>query len=349
MSQLYTYVGIIDTDLIFQLDPFSVMHPFVQSSLELHLVSENPAEKNGDFAAERLRRKSCRLTDEQTFGTPFPPGAQLVGCASRLPRNRTAAVQSFWSAFASSYVCNIGTLFGTTRGVLRYLEAYIPAMLSWGKGCWDQAIANVLFWTGGVPGVRMVVWGYFDGLVKTLDIGAIRDRQGRFLNEHGAPYAVVHQFKSKRNPKTMRELGKMFPPSGRALEAILFKEARRVKHFDTLHALRVQHGIAVSKDGTTGGNNRGAVRRAWLPPSSRMSPLRLPNTEDKNVPLPTLLPGSGPSLLVCSPSDDQYRICATLSHAGEASAGTGVNCSSAHRPWLIMRQAGFLCSAAHRS
>ena len=44
----YRYAGIIDTDLIFQLDPFSVMHPFVRTEHELHVISENPVLHNGE-------------------------------------------------------------------------------------------------------------------------------------------------------------------------------------------------------------------------------------------------------------------------------------------------------------
>lgn len=52
----------------------------------------------------------------------------------------------------------------------------------------------------------------FDGPVKTLDVGSVRDRVGRFYNERGAAYSLVHQFRQTRQRGFVAELGKIFPP-----------------------------------------------------------------------------------------------------------------------------------------
>ena len=340
----YRYAGIIDTDLIFQLDPFSVMHPFVRTEHELHVISENPVLHNGGFTTERLsKRMDCKLSSNATFGLREQSWGQPVGCATRLVPSRAAAIGAFWAAFGQSYSFNVGTVFGTLSGVRRFVEADVEALVGWGKGCWEQGVAQVVLWTGAAKASRVVLWGWYDGFVKTLDVGTVRDRQGRFYNEQGALFAMVHQFKKKRNPWLMRELRHMYPDPGKGppLTDKLFKKQRsRQYHYDFLHAVRRRKGLSVGKDGTTGGQNQhiGLKRRQFLTHVDQMRLVGLPIPEDQSVPLPPPLPA-------CASPETQYRVCATFGPEG-AAPGPGINCSNAHRPWELMREAGFWCGAS---
>ena len=55
------YVGTVDTDVLFQLDPFDAMHPFVQQELELFFTAENPVELNGGYTLRELRRNASAV------------------------------------------------------------------------------------------------------------------------------------------------------------------------------------------------------------------------------------------------------------------------------------------------
>ena len=78
--------------------------------------------------------------------------------------------------------------------------------------CWDQGMLNVLVWSGAVNASRVVVWGCFDGPVRTLDAGGARGPTGRWFNERGAEYALVHKFRRSKNSGFFDELGRIFPP-----------------------------------------------------------------------------------------------------------------------------------------
>ena len=96
----------------------------------------------------------------------------------------------------------------------------------------------------------------------------------------------------------------------------------------------------MGKDGTTGGQNQhiGLKRRQFLTHVDQMRLVGLPIPEDQSVPLPPPLPA-------CASPETQYRVCATLGPEG-AAPGPGINCSNAHRPWELMREAGFWCGAS---
>lgn len=210
----YEMAGVLDTDLIFQADIFDALHPLLTQSdaSQVHLVSEDPLFLNGDcggasisnFTVARLLRSSCRYATT-------PPKAAQPGAAPALLRDWAGnAGTSFWDGFGCSWRLNMGTMFGTRRGMLRLLDGLSSALRE-GPGCWDQGVLNVLAYTGAFGSVA--VHTYFEGLVKTLDIGAVRDGRGRFYNERGAPYSIVHQFKPNRHKQLFRELESIFPPA----------------------------------------------------------------------------------------------------------------------------------------
>ena len=197
----YEMAGVLDTDLIFQWDIFDAIQPLLQSPNDVHLVSENPIALNGacnstsivNFTLSRLQRPTCQY-------------ARRIQDRNESP---------FWDSFACSWALNLGTMFGTRFGMINLLRHIRDALLGSGRGCWDQGVLNVLVYNGTL-GKDVKVWDYFEGLVKTLDIGAVRDMFGRYLNERGAPYAIVHQFKSNRHQTVYREFAKMFPSPWRA-------------------------------------------------------------------------------------------------------------------------------------
>ena len=61
---------------------------------------------------------------------------------------------------------------------------------------------------------RVVVWDCFGGPIKTLDVGGLRDANGRFYNENGAVYPIVHQFRPTRHSAFYASLNQLLPPRG---------------------------------------------------------------------------------------------------------------------------------------
>mmetsp|Transcript_23734 Transcript_23734/g.40605 ORF Transcript_23734/g.40605 Transcript_23734/m.40605 type:complete len:583 (-) Transcript_23734:368-2116(-) len=205
----YGLAGILDTDLIFQFDIFDALHPMITGKRDVHLMAENPISTAGgcggrsisNFTVDRLLRPTCQYSQA-------PPVVQAAAAPAMQRR-------PFWEGFGCSWLLNLGTMFGTRRGIVQLLDRVSDELQHGGRGCWDQGVLGVLAYNGAL-GVNITVWDYFEGLVKTLDLGAIRDAHGRLLNERGAPYAIVHQFKSKRHPAFYREMRKMFPDPWRA-------------------------------------------------------------------------------------------------------------------------------------
>jgi hypothetical protein len=249
-SKAYGYVGVLDTDIIFQADLFDRLHAFKRSKHELHLVSESAIERNDAYTSRRLRgdRKCERaIRAYLANATVLPPDAVdndtyvAVTAASQRYHGHGRALRShhrpattaaaevpavvghYWDAFGSTYRLNFGCMFGTTEAmvalceqVVDVLSASVPGMQS----CWDQGLLNVIVWSGlGAVGasafpLRIVVWDCFHGPVKTLDVGGLRDAHGRFYNEAGALYPIVHQFRPTRHSGFVRTLGQIFPPRG---------------------------------------------------------------------------------------------------------------------------------------
>lgn len=63
-------------------------------------------------------------------------------------------------------------MFGARLGMVRLLKQTSDALMTSGKGCWDQGVLNVLVYNGTLA--NLVIWDYFEGLVKTMDIGAVQ-------------------------------------------------------------------------------------------------------------------------------------------------------------------------------
>jgi hypothetical protein len=91
-----------------------------------------------------------------------------------------------------------------------------------------QAVLNALVYSGALQGT-LTIGSYHRGLVKTVDVGGLRDAHGRFYNERGAPYALVHQFRRTRHPQFFEELERIFPSGlpDAAWRAVLFGRARQ--------------------------------------------------------------------------------------------------------------------------
>ena len=157
-ATMYAMAGVLDTDLIFQWDIFDAIQPLLQSPLDVHLVSENPKALNGgcgstsisNFTVSRLQRSSCAYAQ----------------------RMQSREERAFWDAFACSWPLNLGTMFGARLGMVRLLKQTSDALMTSGKGCWDQGVLNVLVYNGTLA--NLVIWDYFEGLVKTMDIGAVQ-------------------------------------------------------------------------------------------------------------------------------------------------------------------------------
>ena len=197
--------------------------------------------------------------------TPASPHPTPVGA------NRSTS-RRFWKLHGKTYPVNVGTTFGTRDALATLLErifdALRPGLASTStraaaqllprgaeagiaEGCWEQGVLNVLAYTvaasaqprawascvkDGLPArsvATITVWDYLTGPVKTLTIGARRDRFGRFYNERGAMYAIVHQFKKGRNSPFFGELARMLPANGSAFrEPIFAREMQRVRHLN---------------------------------------------------------------------------------------------------------------------
>lgn len=241
--------------MIFQADLFDVLHEYAGGSAgeTLHLVSENPAERNSLYTARRLhldttcntpliqrllKARILRRTDGGGLaGHPLDrtdAGRQLRARATVGPPVVVdpPGVNSsvFWNLFGATHRLNFGSMFGTTAAVITLCEQVVDALVGPLATCWDQGILNVLVWTGlldlqgmastnhpasGKPSIaaaRIFIWDCFEGPIKTLDVGGVRDARGRFYNERGAEYALVHQFRPTRQKAFVAELGMIFPP-----------------------------------------------------------------------------------------------------------------------------------------
>lgn len=125
-------------------------------------------------------------------------------------------VSQFWASFGETQRLNFGSMFGTRTAMIALCDAVVDVLIGPMAACWDQGMLNVLVWTGLIgsrlPGIHVTVWDCLHGPVKTLDVGGIRDSNGRYFNERGAPYAIVHQFRPTRHSGFVAELAKLLPP-----------------------------------------------------------------------------------------------------------------------------------------
>ena len=255
----YGYVGVLDTDMLFQSDIFDSLHAFIRSKHELHMISENPAERNDGYTTRRLRDwPAChapilRYLSNTSVLPVLPPaegeavtavglndgsGGSEPSSGRRLRQSRASTkstivaanpptVTRFWERFGATHRLNFGSMFGTLDAMVALCEQVVDVLIGPMSMCWDQGMLNVLVWAGLVGTsstshasssrstlptstssssaattsaaepiphshygrrrvTRVVVWDCFDGPVRTLDVGSLRDASGKFYNELGA-------------------------------------------------------------------------------------------------------------------------------------------------------------------
>jgi hypothetical protein len=371
-----------DTDLIFQSDIFDVLHAFVRSKHELHMVSESPAERNDGYTARRLRdyplchaplkrhlvNNSILPADAwpALVATASPArgggrrlkqrggGSKAAATAPSGTPGESDAVTAFWKDFGGTHRLNFGSMFGTTSAMVALCEQVVDVLVGPMAACWDQGMLNVLVWTGlvgaassypkaasadsvphlalirggGVPPAisshhhgmrggagrrsvtRVVVWDCFDGPVRTLDVGSLRDAHGRFYTELGSLHPIVHQFRPTRQSAFVASLQRIFPTRRIDEDASYHAVAWQARLFE--HPL--QRVPFVWND-----------RRRMDKIDQQMRASGLGNPADSKRSLPAPLPP-------CTKTSTMYRACA---HRDELGAVHG-------SAWEKMAQDGFV-------
>jgi len=196
----YAFIINCDYDIFFQLDPFEFFfgnRNAVRGQNDkdsLHVFAENPVTLIGDCAHHKVWYCEC-----DSLG-----GSSLFELHKNYPR-----------------IC-AGISIGTTLAHKIYLQRMVEEIRR--TRCNDQGIHNMLLWQNSFRAVDVYVWDDWDGPVKPLDVGYLRDQFGRVLNEQGFPYCVIHQFKPDRNAHFMSELKKHF---------VLYEAPTRIVFEDT--------------------------------------------------------------------------------------------------------------------
>ena len=159
----YGYVGVLDTDMLFQSDVFDAIHPLVHTSHELHLVSENPAERNQGYTTKRLRDRACdrALTRflvnasilprydpnaSTSTSTPYLAGRRLSRSTHRMqhasaqlaPIAEPSALEVFWTRFGGTHRLNFGSMFGTRDAMMALCELVVSVLIGPMSACWDR-------------------------------------------------------------------------------------------------------------------------------------------------------------------------------------------------------------------
>ena len=113
---------------------------------------------------------------------------------------------------AHNHILCAGITIGGFKNILGYLEAMEPELLSRSPVYIpDQAIHNVMAYTGALQSLQPVIVKNGDGPV--LTVGMMKDAQfnwndaGQLVNAAAEPYAVIHQF--DRHPKLMAAFQKL--------------------------------------------------------------------------------------------------------------------------------------------
>lgn len=171
-------------------------------------------------------RCNCKLV--QTLGirehVTAASGERALCSGVRGEARAAPCCTSFQRAFARLREINLGHILGTRRALVGMLETLTSAYAGAGHHCWDQGVLNLLAWTGSFNASRTSIWAEDEGPVKVVQIGGLRDSRGRFLNELGLPYAIVHQIKPG-SKKAYAELGRMVPDGGPPFAALLFNRS----------------------------------------------------------------------------------------------------------------------------
>jgi hypothetical protein len=196
-GHLFDFVINCDWDVFFQIEPFDFFFGFhspVHSNQSLHVFAENPIVSIGDCPIHSSWYREC----------PLMNGTSLLAEHAGLPR-----------------IC-AGITIGTRFAHQLYLERMVLELER--TGCNDQGIHNMVLWRNSFPLFDVLVWDNWDGPVKHMDVGYIRDQYGRVLNEQGLPYCVLHQFRRGRNPTFVDELTSLLARP--MMQRIAFEDTR---------------------------------------------------------------------------------------------------------------------------
>ena len=167
----------------------------LHSNHTLHVFGENPVLPIGKCSVHKSWYRDCPLLN----------GPTLLKAHGAYPR-----------------IC-AGFTIGTTQSYIVYLNRMADELRR--TRCNDQGIHNMLIWQNSFQQMDVFVWDYWDGPVKHMDVGYLRDEYGRVLNEKGLPYCVIHQFKIGRSDAFVKEL--------RNQAFALFERSERVLYEDT--------------------------------------------------------------------------------------------------------------------
>lgn len=155
----YGYIGALDTDIIFQIDPFDAWHPQVRGRHELLLSAENPVDDNdGGQALAKLgivRRApgaesylwswevkpsamrpatSDKGKPSRAPASPPPPDCRYVYEVPPSPLHpagvhRQPQVQAdYWRLFGQTERLNFGTLLGTRSAMVHLFDVFLRAV-----------------------------------------------------------------------------------------------------------------------------------------------------------------------------------------------------------------------------
>ena len=370
VAKRYGYVGVLDTDMIFQDDIFDRVHAYdlaqqKQGTDVLHLVAENSAERNDGYTAKRLRgypgcnralmsyltnasilprldsgntdddlsvverlearvekmRAELAALKKSLTAASAAPGRRLrsrrssSAASAAVLANATLppAVQGFWDRFGATHRLNFGSMFGTRRALIGLCNQVVDVLVGPMSTCWDQGMLNVVSWTGLVaaaqPSLRVLVWDCFEGPVKTLDVGALRDANGRFYNERGALYPIVHQFRPTRQSKFVSDLGRIFPPRNASNDRAYH---RRVAWQTTLFERPLQRVPFVWDD-----------KRRMERLAAQMKASGLPDPADPARPLPPTLPPCATPSVMYKPAAERDALGGVKGDAWEGMAAGG--------------------------
>ena len=166
---------------------------------------------------------------------------------------------------------------------------------------------------------RVVVWDCFEGPVKTLDVGGIRDAHGRYYNERGALYPLVHQFRPTRQSRFVAALARTFPPR-------TTDPATTDAHYPAVAWKARLYELPLQRTPFLWDDKRRMERLA-----TQIRTSGLPNPADPARPLPLPMPP-------CAPAAQQYGACASRDERSGAVRGGA---------WEGMASEGFVVGAPH--
>lgn len=174
-------------------------------------------------------------------GTPITLVADGVLPAG-MPGMSAHGLRAFWESLGRTTRVCLGTMFGTRLAMIELLAAHRKALAGSARNCWDQGILNMIVWTGALAqkGIDVYISGFWYSAMLTHDNGGLRDAYGRYVNELGIEYALVHSFKAgrkiDRHSGLYDELSRMLPADrSRAwYERIFPKPLQRTPTIDNL-------------------------------------------------------------------------------------------------------------------